>query len=401
VSSDYVLVSSLTPNDATTTLFFGNLSGRAPIQIASSFVGGARRRLLSAAATRSLARALAGASAVIVVRGLFEFDSLAICAGWLNVPRYYFVDDNFVVLRDDAGVADARWFKDYSIDRVRRALKGFAGVLLATPSLVDYFHEHRLHDRTILFPPVAPSTLRHEPPRPGAPVTVGFFGGLHRREPFLTYVYPAIRRLAQERPIRLVVAGIDRSDLTPGAGLSIEVLGYNPSYPEGLRAMSDHGVDVLAHPGRFHSHNIYKNTHVIINAHALAAVPVFSVGPPYDAIANDGVALICENTEAAWHAALGRVVSDAMLRETMRSRLSAYCATHFSGRRNLDVLSTILDEHPAPTPGQRSMRLLLGIPFQGLSLGQHVMTRAFARPGRSAVVSEPAARQRAGRERIE
>lgn len=376
--SPYVLVSSLIPNDATTTLFFGNLARRAPIQIASCFMGGAKRRLMSATATSRLARELAGASAVIVVRGLFEFDSLAVCAGWLNVPRYYFADDNFMVLRDEAGVADARWFKDYSIERVRRALTGYAGVLLATPSLVDYFREHRLHDRTILFPPVTQSARRDTPSRPaGSAVSVAFFGGLHRREPFLGFVYPAVRRLARERAVRLVVAGIDRRDLAADSGLSIEVLDYNRSYLDGLRAMSARGIDVLAHPGSFHPHNVYKNTHVIINADALGAVPVFSAGPPYDAIADEGIALVCENSETAWHSALSRVTADGALRESMRSRLAAYCAVHFNGSANLGVISTMLREHPAPTPGLRSRRLLLGIPCQGLSLGQHVMTRAF------------------------
>ncbi len=346
-------------------------------------MGGARKRLVSVASSGALARALTGASALIVVRGLLEFDSLAICAGWLNVPRYYFVDDNFIVLRDDAGVADARWFRDYSIDRVRRALTGFAGVLLATPSLVDYFREHRLHDRTMLFPPVAPPALPDHAPRTSAPVTLAFFGGLHRRAPFVEFVYPAVRRLAERRPIRLVAAGIERSDLPPAAGLSIEVLDYHPSYLGGLRAMSAYGIDVLAHPGSFHAHNIYKNTHVIINARTLGAVPVFSAGPPYDSIADQGVALVCENTEAAWFTALDRVSGDAVLRKTMSARLAEYCATQFSGRANLDVISTLLRDHPAPSFSQRSMRRLLGIPFQGLSLGQHLMTRAFARPDRS------------------
>jgi glycosyltransferase involved in cell wall biosynthesis len=400
VPNAYVLVSSLTPHDATTTLFFDHLSGRAPLQIAS-VSGGSLPRLGSEKATGSLARALAGASALIVVRGLFEFDRLAICSRWLNIPRYYFVDDNFIVLRDDAGVADARWFKDYSIERVRDALKSFAGVLLATPSLVKYFRDHRLHERTILFPPVAPSALPAAASRSGGTVTVGFFGGLHRREPYLRFVYPALQRLAREQPLRLVVAGIDRRDLPSDARLPTEFLDYNPSYTDGLRAMAAYGIDVLAHPGSFHVHNAFKNTHVLINAQTLGAVPVFSVGPPYDEIANDGVALLSENTADAWYAALGRVAADVTLRESMRTRLAAYCATHFSGRENLEMIATILREHPAPTAGLRSMRLLLGIPFQGLSLGQHVMSRAFARLGQRPVMSEAAARQQAGRGRVE
>lgn len=375
----HVLVSSLTPDDATTTLFFGNLRDRAPLRIASSFAGGARRRLISGAAARSLASVLADASALVVVRGLFEFDSLAICARWLDVPRYYFVDDNFIVLRDDAGVADARWFTDYSIDRVRKALASFAGVLLATPSLVGYFREHRLHEQLILYRPVAGEVLARARKVREAACTVGFFGGLHRREPFMQFVYPALRRLAETHAIRLVVAGIDRRDLTPDERLPIEVLDYNPSYSEGLRAMAAYGIDVLAHPGSFHVHNAFKNTHVLINASALGAVPVFSVGPPYDDIADAGVALLCENREDAWHAALGQVIGNASLRKTIGARLSAYCQTHFNGRENVDVIASILREHPAPTRITRSMRRMLGVPFQRLSLGQHVMTRALGR----------------------
>jgi hypothetical protein len=372
-----VLVSSLTPEDATTTLFFRNLGGRAPIEIAPA--GGGRLRFLGPGAARSYAIALAGASAVVVVRGLFEFDRVAANARRFKVPRYYFVDDNFIVLRGDAGVADARWFKNYSIDRVRQALKGFAGVLLATPSLVDYFREHRLHERTMLYPPVAPNQSRHVPSGAGGPLTVGFFGGLHRREPFLTYAYPAIRRLARTRPVRLVVAGIDRRDLGDSAGLSIEALEYNQSYDDGLRAMADRRIDVLAHPGTFHVHNVFKNTHVLINAHALQAVPVFSAGPPYDAISGEEVALVCGNTEEQWLAAFARLGDDEGLRQTMLARLAEYCAANFSGRENLEVISTMLREHSPPGPALRQMRALVGVPLQALGLAQHVLMRALAR----------------------
>ena len=376
MADPYLLVSSLTPGDATTTLFFRNLVGRAPIEIAPP--GGGRRRFLGPGGARIYALALAGASAVVVVRGLFEFDRVAANARWFHVPRYYFADDNFIVLRDDAGVADARWFADYSIDRVRQALKGFAGVLLATPSLVDYFREHRLHERTILYPPVAQNALPRPPAPSGKPLTIGFFGGLHRREPFLTPVYPAIRSLARQRPIRLVAAGIDRRDLADSPGLTVDAVDYDPSYSEGLRAMSVHGIDVLAHPGVFHVHNAFKNTHVIINAHSLGAVPVFSAGPPYDAMAGE-MALICGNTEDEWLSAFVKLGDDEGLRQRMRARLAEYCAAHFSGRDNVDVISTILREHSSPAPALRQMRALVGVPLQALSLAQHVMRRALTR----------------------
>ena len=62
-----------------------------------------------------------------VRHGLFSFGSLSGCAGLLKVPRYYFLDDNLMLLREEPEVYGPYW-SQYTDDGIRDALKGFAGV---------------------------------------------------------------------------------------------------------------------------------------------------------------------------------------------------------------------------------------------------------------------------------
>ena len=90
--SGYVLAVSLEPLDATTTLFFGHLGDG---------VAGALRVVRYG--HPDLAAQLAGASAVVLVRALFEMEQVEWTCRVLGVPLYYFVDDNFMVLREQSG----------------------------------------------------------------------------------------------------------------------------------------------------------------------------------------------------------------------------------------------------------------------------------------------------------
>jgi len=151
----------------------------------------------------SLTRGLAGAAAVIVMRhGLFAFGRLAACAGLAGVPRYYFIDDNLMLLSEEPEVYGPYW-SAYTDAGVRRALKGFAGVLVASRPLMRYFEEHALHPRLIEYPPMVWPVLRSRAagwrPTGAEPFRVAFFGGEHRRDLFSTVVYPAVQHPFQVR----------------------------------------------------------------------------------------------------------------------------------------------------------------------------------------------------------
>ena len=363
----YVLVVSLAKHDPMCTLFFTHLAGRLPLRIVQYPVD-------------DIAGPLSGASAVIVVRGLFEFGNLIGCATRLGAPLYYFQDDNFAVIREEAGTYGTSYEK-YTPDRIRSALKDFSGVLLATPALMTYFADQRLHDRLLLYPPVAGPVLAPPAGHQGHPLTVAFFGGLHRREPFVRHVCPAVRRLAEEMPIRLIAAGIESGSFPVSAGLEIVYLPYDASYTAALTRVARLGVDILVHPSNATANNAYKNPHVLINARAIGAAPVFSHVPPYDAVAGEGVALLCEDDEEAWHRALAHLATNPGSRQAIQTRLVAYCERHFSGQANAATIDGLLRVHPGPERAARLTRLVAGATC--LAVG-HAWRRIDAKVRRSA-----------------
>src|SRR5262245_56573481 len=104
----YVLAVSLVPLDASTVLFFSDLRDLVPLRVVR-YPG-------------PIASALGGASAVIFIRGLFEFREAILCARALNIPSYYFVDDNFMLIRREPELY-GRYYDWYTDERVRVRLR--------------------------------------------------------------------------------------------------------------------------------------------------------------------------------------------------------------------------------------------------------------------------------------
>jgi len=385
----FVLVVSLQPVDATTTLFFGQRLG----------IGAEQLRVV-AYGSREVAGLLGRASAVIVVRGLFELGDVVTCARALRIPLYYFLDDNFIVLRDHGGI-EAAFVTHYSLANVRAALRRFTGVLLATPALVQYFAEQRLHPRVWLFPPVADSNPSAPAPEPRARLHVAFFGGQHLHGMFLSTIVPAIRRLACERPVTLLAAGIPEP-IPASEGLVVTHLAYDADYSRGITALAAAGVDLLLHPvAPGLANNIFKNPHAVISAHALGAVPIVSDAPPYGAgshssvsvgahfsapdagLATEGVALFCDHSEASWHQALLQAATDQRLAASIRASVDSYCANRFSGETNRTVVAGMLREHRPPAPAW-------GVIRSGLARGCGLMAKAGRAASRLAKTITPA-----------
>jgi hypothetical protein len=331
----YVLVVSLQPLDAVTTLFFGHLAERAPGKI----------RIVEAGQS-GVAGAISEASAVILVRGLFEFEPVVRCARALRIPLYYFIDDNFMVVRTQGDRA-ASFAARYTEENVREALRGFTGVLVASTPLAEYFAAHRLFAPTRLFPPSTPANRAAEPGGAGR-ACVAFFGGEHLHSFLMSTIVPAVRRLAQVRPVTVIAVGAV-PPIEPSAGLAVRHEPYAGSYTDGVRMLARAGVGVLVHPVAVDlANNIYKNPHALITADYLGAVPVVSNRAPYDGLGTEGVALLCEDTADAWFAALNEAVSGDT--GSLRARLAAFCAVHFGGDRNLRVIDAMLQEHEPPAP---------------------------------------------------
>jgi hypothetical protein len=340
----------------------------------------------------ALTPALADAAAVIVMRhGLFAFGHLASAAGWSGVPRYYFLDDNLMLLSGEPEVYGPYW-SAYTDDNVRRALRGFAGVLLASPRLTRYFEERAMHPHLIEYPPIAGPILRSRGRGAGGwqrathePFRLAFFGGEYRRDVFAACVYPAIQRLAADQNVELVLAGIDPAALpAPAAALRVVALPYERCYDAALSALARHRVDVLVHPTPVSRNNEYKNANVLINARAIGAVAVLSNLPPYDTLGAPPPAVLCDNAGDAWHAALARLAREPARCEEVFDNASHYCAEHFSGRPNAEAIRTILASHAPPGYASRAARRVIAGPALGVDRAvfrAKAIARRLLRPG--------------------
>jgi hypothetical protein len=355
----YLLVVSKYRDDVFGGLFFEGL----PAQLRS------RVRLVEFG-REALTAGLAGASAVLVMRhGLFAFGHLASCAAWARVPRYYFLDDNYILHNEEPEIHGPYW-SAFTDDHVRQTLRGFSGVLLGSAPLMRYFEEHALHPRLIPYPPIAWPVLRARENgwsrSAGEPFRIAFFGGELRRDVFMRCVYPAAQRLAEDRAVELVLAGIDPDGMpAPTGQLHLTHLPYDVRYGPALAALADRRPDALAHPTLPSNNNQYKNANVLINARSAGAVAVLSNMPPYDTLGTPPPALLCDNTPDAWFDAFERLARDPDLCARTFDNASRYCDAHFSGRENAEVIRRILDAHPAPGPASRAFRRVIAGPTLG------------------------------------
>ena len=157
-----------------------------------------------------------------------------------------------------------------------------------------------------------------------------------------------MRRLARDRPVTLVAVGIP-GRIEASEGMRIVQLPYDVSYSRGVAALAAEGVDMLVHPvATGLANNAYKNPHALITAHTLSAVALVSNAPPYDGLADAGIALLCHESADSWYEALARAAGDEPLTGAMRARLARYCEERFDGRVNLEVLDEIGRDHPSP-----------------------------------------------------
>lgn len=286
-----------------------------------------------------------GAQAVILCRDLISptTQKLLRILRTLKIPMYYFTDDNFVVLSGEIPE-----MKEYTIENLRGWLQDFSGVLVSTPSLAEYFLREKIHSRVHIFPPVLPDRtwfdVSASPSKPAGVFRIGIISGAHRYKHFLDYVQPALKRLAQEYRIEIVVVGE-----LPLSSQEYPVYRYptSQSHKLTLGRLMTSAVDILIHPASYTNNNPYKTLNVLINAWAIGAIPVLANQPPYENVEQENLGFLCEpdNTDS-WYEKLKLAISDQERARQIRENLDTFLRREYSGRKNEDVIEQILSELP-------------------------------------------------------
>jgi hypothetical protein len=342
-------------HDASTTLCFDHLP--APY----------RQRVRIAYPGNHQPEEMVGASAVVFVRNLFGLRFWIAEAQRVEIPCYYFLDDNFMLVGGNARAARDRELGHYTDDEVRRRLRPFAGVLLSSCRLIDYFREKELHPNLVYYPPIAGPTAWREtppaPPKPAGVMRIAFFGGSHRLPALREQVLPAIAGIAREHPLELFAAGVKQGSLPAFGNLAVTYFPFENSYDIALARMAACEIDFLVHPGSHTRNNEYKTLNVLINARAMGAVPVVEDAPPYSRLRPDGVALLCDPEPQSFRAAIATCWQHPQSRQALRQNLDAFCAREFGGQANTAAVRTILESHPVAGAVLRELRWRLMVEF--------------------------------------
>ncbi|CAB3732774.1 hypothetical protein LMG22037_05738 [Paraburkholderia phenoliruptrix] len=328
--------------DASTALYFDML----PPPLAQ------RLRVVSHKANTSI-EALAGATAVIIVRAVRSCQAWIDNARLLGIPVYYFLDDNMPLLAETGEALMVG--EDFRPAALREDLKQFDGVLLSSPSLIEYFRHHQLHSRLLHFP-VACATQdqirrRFEAlPRPAQTdeLVFAFMGGLHRSKAVWDLILPALAQIASEgQRIHFITPGMKSdSKLLDGLPASIRVtlLPWDPGYIFALRRFASLSPQYLLLAPSRTPNNSYKTLHPLLTAHLVDAVAVLPAIDPYLGVDDNSTALIVEEPfeRDSWYRVLRRIVDRQVDVESLKQRNGDFCANEFSGQDNVAVLREVI-----------------------------------------------------------
>lgn len=313
----------------------------------------------------TLPEELVGASAIIIARDLFGLESAIAQAKQLQIPHYYFIDDNLVAL---AGLSAFQVeYGAFEAEAVRAALQSFAGVLVSTAALQSYFLNEKLHHQVALLPPIELGRgavgLGRQAATRQEHLKLAFIGGSHRADALARYVVPALVALAVTHTIELYLVGDREAPQLASVivGLAAHVSRvrvvlkpFNYDLDSVLRELRLQEVSILLHPGEPHINGKFKTLNVLLNAKQIGAVPILSAVEPYLAIRDLGVAHVVENTEAAWLRALQACVASSQ--QCMLDKLDEFCTREFSGAASEAVMTKILEAHPPVTQVVRDAR---------------------------------------------
>jgi glycosyltransferase involved in cell wall biosynthesis len=204
--------------------------------------------------------------------------------------------------RESAGVLT-------STDPLKQRIVRYNGNVAVVPNALD----ERLLTRVPLGPFAAP---------PGRRLVIGYMGTRSHDED-LQMVLPALRAAHQRLGDRLelqIVGGLaHEATLRKIGDLPIRILGAaagESDYPLFMQWFtSTIRWDVAIAPLRDNPYNVCKSDIKLLDYGSVGAPAIYSRLAPYDSVTDGVTGLVVDNSEAAWVAALERLLGDAELRE--------------------------------------------------------------------------------------
>jgi len=283
------------------------------------------------------------ASCIIFVRQLDAFAEWIDAAKNMQIPCYYFIDDNLTLLQESKEMS---FTEDFSKRTLRAKLKDFSGILSSTLPLQEYLKEHLIHPSVELFPPsfqnlkivTTESAVREQ-------LVIAFAGGSHRLSALQDVMLPALLKYVESgRRIQLIVGGASAGFLDEFKRhdrLELVTLPFEINWETALLQISRYSPDILIHAPSDSINNKYKTMNVAMSANVLNAVLVVPDYLPYSDVKELGIGYVVSSPFSArsWFDILdGLDVSDF---SNVKSKNKKFCEDVFSGVSSCKVLENI------------------------------------------------------------
>jgi hypothetical protein len=282
--------------------------------------------------------------AVILSRSLFDAEAQSVInsARSMEIPLYYYFDDNFEILGKSFPAYAA-----FTTPRIQEQVKDFQGILVPNQALFDYCVRNRWHDNVMLFPPTVGPRQWYDnsplPPKKPGTIRVVFLGGSHRSSDFNKFVLPAIVSVNELHPIELIVVGDHRLEDKDLGGVTLYKFPYEVSYELTISRLIHSGIDIIVHAGSVSDNNPFKTPNALMNAWELGAVAVVSDQAPYLHVDELGIALMAKaDSFQSWRENLLTVVEDPKTVETIKCNLDQHIKADYAGAVNADTIQRIL-----------------------------------------------------------
>ena len=302
---------------------------------------------------------LASASAVIFSRDLFAMQAWVEAVRAADVPRYYFMDENVVTMRDEPQY-HTHAFHRHSKEDVRAQLEDFNGVLVSNNALAEYVRRTNLHSNVAVLPPAATQLpyetgghildqITQKSPRV---IRFAFFSAPIRQGFFAQIVLPALRELSHDFNVELIAFGCAPGSLDDVASpLRVRTPAWNLNYTEAMAELRRWNPDVILQPEIINQSTPYKMPHMLLTAAQLGAALITSNAAPYIELARQmpPPVLLCPNTVSGWAETMRMLLESPPLRQRCAQAALNCVRTTWDGSANAALTGLLVARHPTPS----------------------------------------------------
>lgn len=282
------------------------------------------------------------ADMVIFARSINDYNEYIEFARYLNVPCYYYIDDNYHEL---AQQYDNKYLKNLAYQTNSKNLKRFAGIFCSSKPLMEYFRKRNLHDNLLLIEPIIDKYNISESNAltEREYINIAFLGGDFRGDIFNDIFMPALNKLSFHIKVNLIVP--NTFDIEEIRNVNVVYIERSADLDLVLKRFCDREIDIQVHISPNIKNNKYKTVNALINATQMGANLVTSDYEPYNTLNNiNDMAVLCSNTIEDWYEKLLFLCENREERIRLYKNAKRFCIENFSDLKASNALKEILDK---------------------------------------------------------